>query len=524
MSTPDRRDPLARPAPTRISAYRGMPLIERLWQRLRAAISGERGLTALVLGVILLVGVLMRVWALGGTSFALGSDDSRYVAVAQNLASGHLPSGDAEWFGARGVFLWPVAAIFRAVGANDYSAIAWPFVISLVSIVVAFLIARELAGRRPALVAAGLVAVAPIEVLMATRLRPDAVMPAFVALAVWAALRARRSPHITRWLVASGVLLGAGWACRETALLMLPVVVLAAWPVIRPGWQRVAAVIGGLVAVPLVEMAVFAFDGRPLWPITITAQASSLRSPVAGLGEASTFAELLVRQMFDPHSLVMLALPVVLIALAIGIVRRTRAMVIPAAWLAWSYAVLEVGSIISVDAPARFLTQLTIPAALVVAIALDGRLSPLIVAALAIVTVLAIAPRNDASARDANVRRVSAVTDALRPLPRGPVLSDNYVWWAKLNAFLPMGRLPVDRAVDPAFLNPAERRAARRLNPLPDISSYRGGYVVTGPATPTSGWPTNWAAFRDRVTDEVPWGLLVPVARIGDTAVWRWPE
>ena len=136
---------------------------------------------------------------------------------------------------------------------------------------------------------------------------------------------------------------------------------------------------------------------------------------------------------------------------------------------------------------------------------------------------LAIAPRNDASARDANVRRVSAVTDALRPLPRGPVLSDNYVWWAKLNAFLPMGRLPVDRTVDPAFLNPAERRAARRLNPLPDISSYRGGYVVTGPATPTSGWPTNWAAFRDRVTDEVPWGLLVPVAHIGDTTVWRWP-
>jgi len=523
MSTPDRRDPLARPAPTRAPLRQGMPMIEHLWQRLRAAISGERGLTALVLGAIVLVGVLMRVWALGGTSFALGSDDSRYVAVAQNLASGHLPSGEAEWFGARGVFLWPVAAIFRVFGADDYSAIAWPFVISLVSIVIAFLIARELAGRRPALVAAGLVAVAPIEVLMATRLRPDAVMPAFVALAVWAALRARRSPHITRWLVASGVLLGAGWACRETALLMLPVVVLAAWPVIRPGWQRVAAVLGGLAAIPLVEMAVFALDGRPLWPITITANASSLRSPVAGLREASTFAELLVRQVVDPHSLVMLALPVVLIALAMGIVRRTRAIVIPAAWLVWSYLVLEVGAIISVDAPARFLTQMTIPVALMVAIALDGRLSPLLVPVLAVVTVLAIAPRNDASARGANVRLVSAVADALRPLPRGPVLSDNYVWWAKLNAFLPMGRLPVDRVVDPAFLDPVQRVAARRLNPLPDVSSYRGGYVVTGPAAPTSGWPTNWATFRERVKAEVPWGLLVPVAHIGGTTVWRWP-
>lgn len=523
MSTPDRRDPLARQAPPRVHVHQRMPLIKHLWQRLRPAISGERGLTALVLGAIVFVGILMRVWALGGTSFALGSDDSRYVAVAQNLASGHLPAGEAEWFGARGVFLWPVAAIFRVVGADDYSAIAWPFVISLVSIVIAFLIARELAGRRPALVAAGLVAVAPIEVLMATRLRPDAVMPAFVALAVWAALRARRSPHVTRWLLASGVLLGAGWACRETALLMLPVVVLAAWPVIRPGRQRVAAVIGGLAAIPLVEMAVFAFDGRPLWPITITANASSLRSPVAGLGEASTFAELLVRQMVDPHSLVMLALPVVLIALAVGIVRRTQAIMMPVAWLVWSYVVLEIGAIISVDAPARFLTQMTIPVALMVAIALDGRLSPLLVPALAVVTVLAIAPRNDMSARDANVRLVSAVADALRPLPRGRILSDNYVWWAKLNAFLPMGRLSVDRVVDPAFLNPAQRAAARRLNPLPDISSYRGGYVVTGPEIPTSGWPTNWAAFRERVKDEVPWGRLVPVAHIGATTVWKWP-
>jgi hypothetical protein len=53
--------------------------------------------TAVALAAIIAVGAAVRIWALGGLSFALGSDDSRYVAVAQNLAAGNLPAGDGEW-------------------------------------------------------------------------------------------------------------------------------------------------------------------------------------------------------------------------------------------------------------------------------------------------------------------------------------------------------------------------------------------------------------------------------------------
>ena len=96
------------------------------------------------------------------------------------------------------------------------------------------------------------------------------------------------------------------------------------------------------------------------------------------------------------------------------------------------------------------------------------------------------------------------------------------MWWAKLNAYLPTGDLPVTRVVDPAYLSATERAAARRLQPLPDIGAFRGGYVVTGPVTPTDGWPDNWKAFARRVEKEVPWKRLTPVARIGGTTVWRW--
>jgi 4-amino-4-deoxy-L-arabinose transferase-like glycosyltransferase len=489
----------------------------------RQLLSDARVQTAVVLAVIVAMGATVRIWALGGLSFALGSDDSRYVAVAQNLAAGNLPDGDAEWFGARAVFLWPVALIFRLAGADDYRAVAWPLACSLLSIVAAFLIGRELMGRRAALVAAGLVALAPVEVIWATRLRPDAVMPAFVALAVWAALRARRSTgHAGGWLAGAGVLTGAAWSAREAAIVMVPVVVLAAWPAIRASWRRVAAYAGGLIAIPLAEVVVFAFDGRPLWPLTATAGAGSYRSPLDGLERTTAYISQLVTQVGDPRSPLFLVLPVVLIAGSVAWARGLRAAVLPAAWLGWGALYLEVATLASVDKPVRFLTLLTIPTALLIAIALDGRGSPLLMAGLAVITVVVMQPRVQAGHRGTNVVLLSAVTARMRDLPRAPILADDYTWWAKLNAFLPRDRLPVTRAIDPAYLDDAGRARARRLSPLPDPRDYRGGYVVTGPVREVPGWPDNWAEARTRMAADVPRDQLTPVARVGRATIWRW--
>ncbi len=464
---------------------------------------------------------MIRLWAFGGLEFGLGDDDAAYVAVAQNLANGFLPDGDAEWFGGRAVFLWPVALVFRMAGADDYRAVAWPFACSLLAILAAFLVGRQITGRRAALVAAGLVAVAPVEVLWATRLRPDAVMPAFVALAVWAALRARSAGRPAWWLAGAGALLGAAWSARETALVMLPIILLAAWPVLRRAWRRLDALVAGLVAVPLAEVAVFAVDGRPLWPLTATADAGSFRSPVAGWEATTAYLGQLVTQVLDPGSPLVLVLPVMLVAIGAAIIRRERAVALPAAWLAWGFLYLEVGTLISVDKPARFLTLLTVPAALLIAIALDGRASALLIPAVAILTVAVAHPRREAGHRATNVAMVSGVVDTLRALPPGPVLAADYTWWAKINAFLPRDRLPVRRAIDRAYLDPAQRAAARLLLPLPDPADYRGGYVITGPVRRTSGWPTNWEAARVAITG-VPHDQMRPVAQVGTATIWRW--
>jgi len=364
-----------------------------------------------------------------------------------------------------------------------------------------------------------------VEVLWATRLRPDAVMPLFIALAAWAALRANRGTSERSawlWLGGAGLAIGAAWSARETALVMIPVIALAAWPALRTSWRRAWAFVAGLAIIPLSLVIVFAFDGRPFWPLTATADAGSFRSPADGWGATTAYVAQLVEGVLDPRSPLFLALPLLLIATGVAIARRTRAVVLPAAWLAWGFIYLEVGTLLSVDKPVRFLTLLTVPAALFIAIALDGRLSPLLVPAVAVATVLAVQPRIDAGNRGANVVLASSVAATLRDLPPGPVLTADYTWWAKLNAYLARERLPIRRDIDPAFLDDAERARARALDRLPDPADYRGGYVVTGPVRRTAGWPTNWDVAEATIRKAIADADLQRVARVGRATIWRW--
>ena len=137
-------------------------------------------------------------------------------------------------------------------------------------------------------------------------------------------------------------------------------------------------------------------------------------------------------------------------------------------------------------------------------------------------TVLAVQPRIDAGNRGANVVLASSVAATLRDLPPGPVLTADYTWWAKLNAYLARERLPIRRDIDPAFLDDAARARARTLDRLPDPADYRGGYVVTGPVRRTAGWPTNWDVAEATIRKAIADADLQRVARVGRATIWRW--
>ena len=474
----------------------------------------------LAVGAILVVAAAVRVWAFSGPSFSFGSDESRFIALAQNLANGHFPSGDAEWFGSRIGLLWPVAALFRVLDAGDVVASVWPLVGSLVAVVAAYLLGRDLARTRVGLVAAALVALAPLEALVGTRLRPDAIMPGILGLAVWCALRAPRRGW--RWALLAGLLLGVAWSVRESAVVLVPVVLVAGW---GAGRRAVLAGAAGALVVPAAAVALYtAGAGEPLRPLVAAGTEGTWRNPIDAFSLDGSYVATIARAAFDPRASLFLLGPVLIIALAVLMYRRERRAALPAIWLAWTGIYLEFGTLVNLAKPVRYLTLCAIPAALLVALAVDGRLAFLAPVGLAAIALSALWSLPARDLRHENVTLVARVVDRLRDLPAAPVLTEDYIRWSKIVTYTARRRLTIPTAADPELASEAEVERSRRLTPLPDPLDYRGGYIVTGPVRPQAGWPSNWGVLRTRMAHDIPRDELVLVAAAGDAQIWRWPR
>ena len=476
---------------------------------------------AVILAGIVVAGLVVRIAGYVGPSFAWGSDESRFIALVQNMSNGYFPSGAAEWFGTRLVLLAPPAGIFRVFGSGDYQVAVWPTFWSLVAIVVAYLLGRDLASPRVGLIAAAIVAFTPIETRLGTVLRPDAIVPAMVGLAVWCGVRAGRADATRWWAFGAGLALGAGWSVRENALIVAPIVLMAGWAGLRRG---ILPAIGGLAVIPALAAVVFAIGaGTPMTPLVGAGTEGVFRNPVTAWNWDDSYMSMVWDGAFDSRSLVFLAGPVMIVAAALLAWRRERRALLPGVWFALVAVYLEFGTLINLAKPNRYLTLLTIPAALLIALAVDGRLAWLApaVALVASMWVLWTVPARDL--RNDDVVLFARVSDRLSTLPEGPVITESYTWLAKLETYRARTRLTIPKVEDPEFVSAARARELRMMEPLPDPARARGGYVVTGPVHPRVGWPRNWNTFRDRYRQVVPpVSDLTLVADLGRAAIWRW--
>lgn len=471
---------------------------------------------------IVVMALAIRVWTWVGPDMAWLSDESRFIAVAKNMSGGYFPEGPTEWFGTRLVLLAPVAGLFRVFGASDTTVAIWPLVGSLLSVLAAYLLGRDLADRRIGLVAAGLVAVAPLEARLAMFLRPDSLVPALIALSVWCALRAGRSEHhVVRWALAAGVLLGLGWSARENAVVMAPVVAAAGWPAVR---RAIAPGVAGFAAIPLLGALIWAAAGRNPGDAVFGAGAEGVfRNPIAAWNTHDSYIAMLWRASLDRHDLLFFALPLVAATISVHWFRGERRAVLPLLWLGWGYLYLEFGTLMNLAKPNRYLTLLVIPAALLIALMFDGKGAwiPVAVAVGMAIWVLWTLPARDLRGDD--VALFSRVSARLATLPSAPVATESYTWWAKFRTYRARSRLTIPQVQDPTFVSPERARQLRIMEPLPNPADASGGYVVTGPVHERRGWPTNWDTYRSNLRQAVPTpSQLELVARVGSARIWRW--
>src|SRR5579872_7438463 len=126
--------------------------------------AGGRGIVW-KLGALLLVALVIRLAYF--TGLALG-DDVFYSTQALAWAeSGSWPPEPHHWHTRLGIVA-PAALAVRLLGPCPAAFILWPLVASVAAVLVCFLVARDLIGRRAAWLAAAFQAVFPLEVIYST--------------------------------------------------------------------------------------------------------------------------------------------------------------------------------------------------------------------------------------------------------------------------------------------------------------------------------------------------------------------
>lgn len=183
----------------------------------------------LVFWAVLGAALIVRIIAFQGYS---DSDPRSYAELADQAARGiaYQPAqGDWNTYALRvGTYL-PAALLIRLIGLSELSIAAFPFLISILSCLLAYHFGRRLFDRPTGLVALGIAALVPIDVQFASLLHSDAIAAFWANLALFILWRLCES----RWrgwslpaAFLSGLLFGLSWLSRESVVYLIPFVLL----------------------------------------------------------------------------------------------------------------------------------------------------------------------------------------------------------------------------------------------------------------------------------------------------------
>jgi len=194
----------------------------------------------ILLVFILMLAVGMRIAYFSGYS---GSDDGKYAELAYKMATGDFKIGErngvlAPVFPLRVGLIAPVAFGFMVTGLNEFTMIGYPFLISILGIILAFIAGRLFFDSiRAGLIAATLTAILPIDIRSASMLFSDLPAAFWMNLGVFliyygSKQEKPRSKSIYGAL--SGLSFALSWLCRESIAYLFPFIVLyMAWLVYR---------------------------------------------------------------------------------------------------------------------------------------------------------------------------------------------------------------------------------------------------------------------------------------------------
>jgi 4-amino-4-deoxy-L-arabinose transferase-like glycosyltransferase len=231
-----------------------------------------RPFPAVALGALLALATALRFTGLGwGLRHPPAIDEYYFVSsTVEMMARGDIDHRFHEY---PALLFYLLAGTFRLLGRHEADAAAYLAARALfaafgvASVALTWRLARPLVGEWPALFAAALVAVSPLEVRTAHMIRPDVVLEAF-SLAALIAFRERGAPK--RDDAIAGAALGAATAVKFSGVLLGPSYALERFA--RPGRRG-----PGIAVAVAAALGTFAVLSPPTWRA-----AADARSGIAG--------------------------------------------------------------------------------------------------------------------------------------------------------------------------------------------------------------------------------------------------
>ncbi len=208
-------------------------------------------------GLWLLAGLLLRVWQFGW--HPLREDEALYGYWARLIASGRDPMLERVAVDKPPFFLYALARWFQWFGVSDASGRSLNVVISFLTMIVLWRLARRIYGPRTGLWTLAFFALSPFAISFAPTMYTDPMLTLWVALALWAAS--------WRLGLLAGLALGMGFATKQNALLFIPLLLPALWLGRWPRFLRRrlrAPILAALL--PLLAFALgFAYMAYKIW-------------------------------------------------------------------------------------------------------------------------------------------------------------------------------------------------------------------------------------------------------------------
>lgn len=224
------------------------------------------------IGIVLLLTIAFLVRCAFFSGGICSVDATAYARHAYEIASGQYNLDAIQTFyGFRYFVLLPTALSFILFGINDIAVSIFPYIFSILNILVVFFIADKAFNRPIAWLSAILLIFYPMNIMITNVLGPDSFIPLLSSLAIFCHIKADEtgSSRFQRkiWLILCGIFIALAYTSRVTSIFIFAS--LALFQIFHKKYSFLVWMILGL-SIPLVSESLFFYTqtGDPFFEIS----------------------------------------------------------------------------------------------------------------------------------------------------------------------------------------------------------------------------------------------------------------